>query len=201
MPLTQIQQERLERGGLYSLLKLMWMGTQRVQMKGVLLWLVRWAYRAGTKYFCPALAALIGPVQNISFPYTTLPYFILFVPMLSTVHWTVFLLTCQFNQLKDGDGAWSGFWKLMKLAWSDFWEVMKQYSYYLGSEPIKRTVEWDGLMGFWLNQTFLGRIEREAIFFYIVPLFNKRCSIFIPFRRLAYSPYTKRTIFYKITEK
>ncbi len=55
------------------------MGTQRVQMKGVLHWLVRWAYRDGTRDFCPALAALVGPVQNIFFP--TLQYFISFVPI------------------------------------------------------------------------------------------------------------------------
>ncbi len=41
------------------------MGTQRVQMKGVLPWLVRWALRAGTRDFCPALAAHVRPVQNI----------------------------------------------------------------------------------------------------------------------------------------
>jgi hypothetical protein len=41
------------------------MGTQRVQMKGVLPWLVRCARPAGTKDFYPALAALIIPVQNI----------------------------------------------------------------------------------------------------------------------------------------
>jgi hypothetical protein len=41
------------------------MGTQRVQMKGVLPCLVRWACRAGTRYFFPALAALVGPVQYI----------------------------------------------------------------------------------------------------------------------------------------
>jgi hypothetical protein len=34
-------------------------------MKGVLPWLARWAYRAITRYFCSALAALVGPVQNI----------------------------------------------------------------------------------------------------------------------------------------
>jgi hypothetical protein len=46
------------------------MGAQRVQMKGVLPWLVRWACCAGTRNFCPALAALVGPVQNIfSSPY------------------------------------------------------------------------------------------------------------------------------------
>ncbi len=44
------------------------METQRVQMKGVLLWQVRWACCAGTRYFCFALAALVGPVQNIFFP-------------------------------------------------------------------------------------------------------------------------------------
>jgi hypothetical protein len=44
------------------------MGTQRVQMKGVLPWLVRWICCAGTSDFCPVLAALVGPVENISFP-------------------------------------------------------------------------------------------------------------------------------------
>ncbi len=34
-------------------------------MKGVLPQLVRWALRAGIRYFCPALTALIRPVQNI----------------------------------------------------------------------------------------------------------------------------------------
>ncbi len=43
------------------------MGTQRVQTKGVLPWLVRWACRAGTREFCSALAALVGPVQNVIF--------------------------------------------------------------------------------------------------------------------------------------
>jgi hypothetical protein len=46
------------------------MMTQRVQMKGVLSWLVRWALRAGTRDFCPALVVLVGPIQNIfSSPY------------------------------------------------------------------------------------------------------------------------------------
>jgi hypothetical protein len=36
-------------------------------MKGVFHWFVRWALNAGTKYFCPALAALAGPKQNIFF--------------------------------------------------------------------------------------------------------------------------------------
>jgi hypothetical protein len=48
-------------------LKLRQMGTQGVHMKGVLSWLVRWAPRAGTRDFCPALFALVGPVQNIFF--------------------------------------------------------------------------------------------------------------------------------------
>jgi hypothetical protein len=42
------------------------MGTRGgVHMKGVCPWLVRWAFRAGTRDFRPALAALVGPVQNI----------------------------------------------------------------------------------------------------------------------------------------
>ncbi len=36
---------------------------ERVQMKGVLSWLVRWACHAGTRDFCLALAALVGPVH------------------------------------------------------------------------------------------------------------------------------------------
>jgi hypothetical protein len=36
-------------------------------MEGVLPWLVRWACRAGTKDFCSALAALVGPIQNSLF--------------------------------------------------------------------------------------------------------------------------------------
>jgi hypothetical protein len=38
-----------------------------VQMKGALPWLVRWACWAGTRDFCPALAALVGQVQTIIF--------------------------------------------------------------------------------------------------------------------------------------
>ncbi len=34
-------------------------------MKGVIPWLVRWGGRAGTRDFCSALAALVGPVQYI----------------------------------------------------------------------------------------------------------------------------------------
>ncbi len=41
------------------------MEKQRVQMKGVLPWLVRWACHAGTGDFCSALAALFDTVQNI----------------------------------------------------------------------------------------------------------------------------------------
>ncbi len=38
-----------------------------LQMKGFFPWLVRWAYRAGTRDFCYALSVLVGPV-----PYTIL---------------------------------------------------------------------------------------------------------------------------------
>ena len=54
-----------KRAGPCWLLKLREMGTQGVQMKGVLPCLARWARCAGTRDFCPALAALFGPVLNI----------------------------------------------------------------------------------------------------------------------------------------
>ncbi len=57
--------ERLERGGPCWLLKLRKMGTQRVQIEGVHPWLVCWACRAGTGYFCSSLTALVSPVLNI----------------------------------------------------------------------------------------------------------------------------------------
>ncbi len=52
------------------------MGATGEQMEGVLPWLAHWASRAGTRYFCPALAALVSPVQNIFFsrPYTISSY-------------------------------------------------------------------------------------------------------------------------------
>jgi hypothetical protein len=40
-------------------------------MKGVFPWLVPWTRRADTRDFYPALAALVGPGQNI-FPHRTL---------------------------------------------------------------------------------------------------------------------------------
>jgi hypothetical protein len=46
-------------------------------MKGALSWLVR--CRASTRYLCSALAALVGPVQNIFF--LTVHYFNSFVPI------------------------------------------------------------------------------------------------------------------------
>jgi hypothetical protein len=53
------------------------METQRGQMNEVLPWLVHWARCAGTRDFCSALAALVGPVQNIFF--LTIHYFNTFV--------------------------------------------------------------------------------------------------------------------------
>ena len=73
------QPERLEKSGPCWLLKLRWMGTQRVQMKAVLSWLVRWACSANTIDFFSALAALVGPVQHIFF--LTVHYFNAFVPI------------------------------------------------------------------------------------------------------------------------
>jgi hypothetical protein len=50
-------------------------------MKGVLPWLIRWTRHAGTKDFCPALAAVVTivPVQNIIF--LTVHFFTLLVPI------------------------------------------------------------------------------------------------------------------------
>jgi hypothetical protein len=48
-------------------------------MTGVLPWLVRWACRAGTRHFGPALAALVAPEPNIFF--LTVHYFNSFVPI------------------------------------------------------------------------------------------------------------------------
>ncbi len=59
-------------------LKLRYMGTQRGQIKGVLSWLARWACRTSTRDFCSALAAIVGPVQNIFL--ITVLYFNAFVP-------------------------------------------------------------------------------------------------------------------------
>jgi hypothetical protein len=55
------------------------MGTQRVLMTRVIPWLVPWALPVGTRDFCPALAALVGPVQNIFF--LSVHYFDSFVPI------------------------------------------------------------------------------------------------------------------------
>ena len=43
------------------------MGTRGGQLNGVLPWLVRWNHRAGTRDFCPALAALVSPVKIVNF--------------------------------------------------------------------------------------------------------------------------------------
>jgi hypothetical protein len=65
------------------LLNLRQMGAHRVQIKAVLHWLVRWACRAGTRDFCSALAALVGPAQNIFF--LTVHYFNTCVPIHESV--------------------------------------------------------------------------------------------------------------------
>jgi hypothetical protein len=41
-------------------------------MKEVLPWLVRWARHACTRDFCPALTALVDPIQNNFSPLRTL---------------------------------------------------------------------------------------------------------------------------------
>jgi hypothetical protein len=48
-------------------------------MKGYILGWFVWFSLAGIRDFCPALAALVGPIQNIYF--LTIHYFTLFVPI------------------------------------------------------------------------------------------------------------------------
>ncbi len=70
-PILGYTERQTGEGGPCWLLKLRWMGTQGLQMKGVLPWLVCWACLAGSRDFCSSLAALVGPVKNIfSSPYT-----------------------------------------------------------------------------------------------------------------------------------
>ncbi len=47
-------------------------GDSRIQMKGVLPWLVCWACCAGTRDFCAALAALVRPSIKYFYPHRTL---------------------------------------------------------------------------------------------------------------------------------
>jgi hypothetical protein len=67
--LLQIRPEILEIGGTWWLLKLRQRGLKdsRSTYERVLPWLFHWACRAGTRDFWTALAALVGPVQNIFF--------------------------------------------------------------------------------------------------------------------------------------
>jgi hypothetical protein len=58
--------ERPERGGPCWLVKLSWMGTQRVQMKRVLPWLVRWVRHAGPRW----LLSCLGCSGQLSTRYT-----------------------------------------------------------------------------------------------------------------------------------
>jgi hypothetical protein len=57
------------------------MGTRRVQMKGVLPWLARWAFRAGTRDFGSALAAPVGLAEKKFF--LTVHYFNPFAPIVA----------------------------------------------------------------------------------------------------------------------
>ncbi len=61
---------------LARLLKLRGMGTQRVQMKGSLPWLVRWADLAGTRDFLSCLSCSSRPGTKYFFPHRTLFQFI-----------------------------------------------------------------------------------------------------------------------------
>ena len=71
------------------------MVTQRLQMKEVLPWLVLWACHAGTRDFRSALAALVGPVQNIFF--LAVHFFNSFVPIAQQAGQAVVLGTMSFS--------------------------------------------------------------------------------------------------------
>ncbi len=76
-------------------------------MKEVLPWLVRWACRAGTRDFYPALAALISPVQRNFF--LTIHYFNLGVHIAqqlgqAVVQGRLFLNVCLRPRLEDEAG-------------------------------------------------------------------------------------------------
>jgi hypothetical protein len=97
-----LKPDRLERVGPCWLLKLRWMGTQRGQMKGILSRLVHWPCCAGTRYFCSALAALVGPVQN------------------NFLHCTLFQFLCPHPPASwAGSRAWSPASKFVSLIKTD----------------------------------------------------------------------------------
>ncbi len=54
-------------------------GLKEYKMKGILSWLVPWTLPARTIDLCPALAALVSPIQNITF--LTVHFFTLLVPV------------------------------------------------------------------------------------------------------------------------
>ncbi len=60
------------------------------------LWLVRWAFRAGTRDFCSALAAQVG--QEKIFFFLTIHYFHSFAPIAKPAcrlpGWVAYLLVC-----------------------------------------------------------------------------------------------------------
>ncbi len=85
--------ERLERGGPCWLVETGVNGDSNNTNERVVYWLVRWACHAGTRDFCHALAALVGPLQNIFF--LTVDYlnsFVLIASMLCRQScWVAFL--------------------------------------------------------------------------------------------------------------
>jgi hypothetical protein len=64
-------------------------------MKGALPWVVCWAFRACTRYICPALPALVGPIQKIFF--LTEDYFNSFVQIAEQAEQAVMLGRLSLN--------------------------------------------------------------------------------------------------------
>jgi hypothetical protein len=79
------------------------MGTQRVHLTEKFLGLVRWARQGGTRDFCPALAAIVSPVQNFFF--LTGHFFSGLVPIAGTDRQSVrvtCLLTLSYSSKING---------------------------------------------------------------------------------------------------
>ncbi len=85
--------------------KLRQIGTYGVQMKGALPWLAHWALLPGKIDFCPALAALVCPVQKIFF--LAIHYFNSFVPIAQQVNRQSCRVACLwvYNELVKLDGV------------------------------------------------------------------------------------------------
>ncbi len=161
--------KRQERGDPWRLLKLRHMGTQGVHMKGVLPWLVNWARCTGNRDFCPALTALVSPVQNIFFlsevRYAVL-YLVNFYPSSSKLG----RQSCQVARLLMWGSVGGG--EAVRKS-GDVWKrgvhyTLTHHSRVVCLSPLpynfKGTVSWDGFQKFWLKFKELGLTKGRGWF-------------------------------------